>query len=166
MDFQHCCKLGRTTRFLQLLGTCASSLPGPIGICCYSPCVFSAHLSSLGWMDFVYQSKFVDLLFLLYVWDVNGYVWGEDSVSPGRSQCLCLVTQSSFGSLALLQKLNLSIGGAVESPHSQSCGLLRNDLCLPLTGEKLFSLVHFKFPNRREVPVWDKCRWLHRLPGN
>lgn len=94
------------------------------------------------------------------------WVWGEDSVSPGRSQCLCLVTQSSFGSLALLQKLNLSIGGAVESPHSQSCGLLRNDLCLPLTGEKLFSLVHFKFPNRREVPVWDKCRWLHRLPRN
>lgn len=68
------------------------------------------------------------------------WVWGEDSVSPGRSQCLCLVTQSSFGSLALLQKLNLRIGGAVESPHSQSCGVLRNDLCLPLTrGKALFT---------------------------
>lgn len=68
------------------------------------------------------------------------WVWGEDSVSPGCSQCLCLVTQSRFGSLALLQKLNLGIGGAVENPHSRSCGVLRNDLCLPLTrGKALFT---------------------------
>lgn len=96
-------------------------------------------------------------------------VWGGGSVSPGHSlhnhQCVCPVTQSRLV-LLLYYKNSLSIGGAVRSPHSQSCGVCGNDLCLPLTREKLFSLVHFKFPNCREVPVLDKCHLLHRLPEN
>lgn len=36
----------------------------------------------------------------------------------------------------------------------------------PLQEEKLFSLVHFKFPNGGEVSVLDKCHLLHRVPEN